>query len=101
MRDTSRTLFTRVLSLATVAATLAVASASAQQYPVQNQTQNQQYPNQSPNAGTGYGAPNAIPEGTRFMTILDDKLYTKKLSAGKTFKLKLAEDLTTPNGQVI
>ena len=87
------------LSVALGAALLALPAAAqnssyGQQYP-----QNRQYPNQYPNQG--YGAPNAIPEGTRFLTVLDDKLETKKLQQGKKFKLKLAEDLTAPNGQVI
>ena len=91
----------RTLSLALGAALLALPAAAqnssyGQQYP-----QNQQYPNQYPNQNPGYGAPNAIPEGTRFLTVLDDKLETKKLQQGKKFKLKLAEDLTAPNGQVI
>src|SRR5438874_853875 len=64
------------------------------QYP-----QNQQYPVNRPPAG--YGAPNAIPEGTRFIAVLDDKLDTKKVSQGKKFKMKLAEDLVAPNGEVI
>jgi hypothetical protein len=64
------------------------------QYP-----QNQQYPVNRP--PSGYGAPNAIPEGTRFIAVLDDKLDTKKLSSGKKFKMKLAEDLVAPNGQII
>ena len=64
------------------------------QYP-----QNQQYPVNRPPAG--YGAPNAIPEGTRFIAVLDDKLDTKKVGQGKKFKMKLAEDLIAPNGQVI
>ena len=65
-----------------------------QQYP-----SNQQYPVARPPAG--YGAPNAVPEGTRFLAVLDDKLDTKKMSPGKKFKMKLAEDLTAPNGQII
>lgn len=89
----------KALILALGAALLALPAAAqnssyGQQYP-----QNRQYPNQYPNQG--YGAPNAIPEGTRFIAVLDDKLDTKKMQPGKKFKLKLAEDLTAPNGQVI
>lgn len=50
--------------------------------------------------GMGYG-PNYIPDGTRFIIRLDDKLDTKKLEQGKHFKAKLAEDLVAPNGQMI
>src|SRR5438105_11248233 len=37
--------------------------------------------------------PNAIPEGTRFLIRLNDRLDTRKLQPGKHFKAKLAEDL--------
>jgi hypothetical protein len=89
---------TSILSLALGAALLAVPLAAQSTYGnQQNQyPQNRPYSNQN-----GYGAPNAIPEGTQFMTVLDDKLDTKKIKEGKTFKLKLAEDITAPNGQVI
>ncbi len=50
--------------------------------------------------GTGYG-PNYIPDGTRFIVRLDDKLDTNKVEQGKHFKAKLAEDLIAPNGQTI
>lgn len=50
--------------------------------------------------GTGYGQ-NYIPDGTRFLVRLDDKLDTKKLQPGKHFKAQLAEDLVAPNGQTI
>jgi len=50
--------------------------------------------------GTGYGT-NYIPEGTRFIVRLDDKLDTSKLEQGKHFKAKLAEDLIAPNGESI
>jgi len=36
--------------------------------------------------------PNAIPEGTRFLIRLNDRLDTRKLQPGKHFKAKLAED---------
>jgi hypothetical protein len=45
--------------------------------------------------------PNAIPEGTRFLIRLNDKLDTRNLQAGKHFKAKLAEDLVAGNGTVI
>lgn len=45
--------------------------------------------------------PNAIPEGTRFLVRLNDKLDTRNLQPGKHFKAKLAEDLVAPNGAVI
>src|SRR5262249_1565714 len=45
--------------------------------------------------------PNAIPEGTRFLIRLNDKLDTRSLQAGKHFKAKLAEDLVAGNGAVI
>jgi hypothetical protein len=54
----------------------------------------------SAQTGTGYG-PNYIPEGTRFIIRLDDKLDTSKLEQGKHFKAKLAEDLVAPNGVMI
>lgn len=50
--------------------------------------------------GMGYGQ-NYIPDGTRFIARLDDKLDTSKLEPGKKFKLKLAEDLVAPNGSTI
>jgi len=53
-----------------------------------------------PPVGHGYGQ-NYIPEGTRFVVVLDDKLETKKLEPGKKFKAKLAEDLVAPNGDYI
>jgi hypothetical protein len=45
--------------------------------------------------------PNAIPEGTRFLIRLNDKLDTRNLQAGKHFKAKLAEDLVAGNGAII
>ncbi len=45
--------------------------------------------------------PNAIPEGTRFLIRLNDRLDTRKLEAGKHFKAKLAEDLIAGNGVII
>jgi len=46
-------------------------------------------------------APNAIPEGTRFLIRLNDSLDTRNLEPGKHFKAKLAEDLVAPNGTTI
>ncbi len=89
------------LSLALGMALLAVPATAQSGYGQNSYPQNQQYPNQNGAYNNGYGAPNAIPEGTRFMTVLDDKLDTKKIKEGKTFKMKLAEDLTAPNGEVI
>ena len=45
--------------------------------------------------------PNAIPEGTRFLIRLNDRLDTRNLQQGKHFKAKLAEDLVAGNGAVI
>jgi len=45
--------------------------------------------------------PNAIPEGTRFLIRLNDRLDTRKLQPGKHFKAKLAEDLVAGDGAVI
>ncbi len=45
--------------------------------------------------------PNAIPEGTRFLIRLNDRLDTRKLEPGKHFKAKLAEDLVAGNGVTI
>lgn len=54
----------------------------------------------SAQTGMGYGA-SYIPDGTRFIIRLDDKLDTSKLEPGKHFKAKLAEDLVAPNGESI
>jgi len=45
--------------------------------------------------------PNAIPEGTRFLIRLNDKLDTRSLQLGKHFKPKLAEDIVAGNGAVL
>jgi len=45
--------------------------------------------------------PNAIPEGTRFLIRLNDKLDTRDVKPGKHFKAKLSEDLVAGNGAVI
>lgn len=44
---------------------------------------------------------NSIPEGTKFIIRLSDKLDTSKVKPGKHFQAKLAEDLTAPDGSVI
>lgn len=44
---------------------------------------------------------NSIPEGTTFLARLEDRLDTRKLEAGKHFKLKLAEDLVSADGSTI
>ncbi|HXY48480.1 MAG TPA: hypothetical protein VEI01_03440 [Terriglobales bacterium] len=46
-------------------------------------------------------APNTIPEGTRFLIQLNDKLDTRHLEPGKHFKAKLAEDLVALDGTTI
>jgi len=45
--------------------------------------------------------PNAIPEGTRFLIRLNDKLDTRNLQPGKHFKARLSEDLVAANGAII
>ncbi|HEV2118168.1 MAG TPA: hypothetical protein VGR48_19175 [Terriglobales bacterium] len=44
---------------------------------------------------------NLIPEGTKFLVRLGDKLDTSKSKSGKHFQAKLAEDLAAPGGDVI
>jgi hypothetical protein len=44
---------------------------------------------------------NVIPEGTKFIIRLNDKLDTAKLKSGKNFTAQLAEDLAAPSGAVI
>ncbi len=50
---------------------------------------------------TYQSGPNYIPEGTRFIIRLKDKLDTSKVKAGKHFTAELAEDLQAPNGDTI
>jgi hypothetical protein len=64
------------------------------------------YPNNGPAAPTtnvpSSPAPyNMIVSGTLFIVRLDDSLDTAKLSQGKHFKAKLAEDLLGPSGTVL
>ena|SRR5437899_30080 len=73
-------------------------SPNSNQYPV---SRGSSYPSNNGPYGPSHNAPNTIPEGTRFIAVLDDKLETQKIQQGKKFKLKLAEDLTTPSGLVI
>jgi hypothetical protein len=59
------------------------------------------------NPPPGYGYPqngygqNYVPDGTRFVVVLQDKLETAKLKEGKHFTAKLAEDLVAPDGAMI
>ena len=59
--------------------------------------------NPSPYAGQQpyAAAPNAIPEGTRFIIKLKDTLDTRNMQQGKHFKAELREDLVTPGGLII
>ncbi len=52
-------------------------------------------------SGRWASGPNFIPDGTRFIVLLDNNLDTAKLKQGQQFKAKLAEDLTAPNGLTI
>ena len=61
-------------------------------YPASNYPQSSNYP---------YSGPGSIPDGTRFIVRLKDKLDNNKVKPGKKFKAELMEDLTAPNGQVI
>ena len=54
-----------------------------------------------PAAPAGSFPSNYIPEGTRFVVLLDGKLESAKLKAGKQFRAKLGEDLTAPDGALI
>ena len=44
---------------------------------------------------------NSIPDGTRFLIRLNDKLDTAKVKPGKKFQAKLSEDLTAADGSTI
>ncbi|HKD80273.1 MAG TPA: hypothetical protein VKH81_11315 [Candidatus Angelobacter sp.] len=46
-------------------------------------------------------APNAVPEGTRFIIKLKDTLDTRNMQEGKHFKAELREDLVSPSGLII
>lgn len=55
-----------------------------------------------PPVGQAYAAaPNAIPEGTRFIIKLKDTLDTRRMEENKHFKAELREELVTPGGLVI
>ncbi|HEX4605923.1 MAG TPA: hypothetical protein VH724_18120 [Candidatus Angelobacter sp.] len=64
------------------------------------------YPSQGNSGSGGYGspiivAPNAIPDGSRFIVKLKDTLDTRKMEDNKHFKAELREDLVTPSGLII
>jgi hypothetical protein len=60
------------------------------------------YPNSGvPHGNTAAPYPNTVPEGTRFLILLDDKLDTGKLQRGKRFKARLGDDLVAPDGSMI
>jgi hypothetical protein len=71
------------------------------------QKDQQEVPQTPPAAGPTIGqpvaaiAPNAIPDGTRFIVKLKDTLDTSQMDQGKHFKAELREDLTTPGGLII
>src|ERR1700760_1379636 len=54
----------------------------------------------TPPIGSGYGQ-NYIPDGTRFVVVMAEKLDTAKIKEGKHFTAKLAEDLVSPEGGMI
>lgn len=58
-------------------------------------------PNMYPDNSRGAGYPNAIPEGTRFIVRLEDRLDTARIDRGKRFKARLGDDLVAPDGSVI
>lgn len=74
-------------------------------HPVLNTRPQDSYPNPQAQApyppNQGYGAPDAVPEGTRFIIKLKDTLDTRDMTQGKRFKAELREDLVTPNGLFI
>ena len=58
-------------------------------------------PNMYPDNSRGGGYPNAIPEGTRFIILLEDRLDTAKIDRGKRFKARLGDDLVAPDGSLM
>src|SRR5262249_13478149 len=86
-------------------------SSNDQNRPVLTTRPPDSHPSSQPNSSsqTVYGpkqnygiAPNAIPEGTRFIIKLKDTLDTRKMDPqGKHFKAELREDLVTPSGLFI
>lgn len=73
----------------------------------QTAPQSQSTPQPPPSSGPVIGqpvavaAPNAIPDGTRFIVKLKDTLDTAKMDQNKHFKAELREDLVTPSGLII
>lgn len=45
--------------------------------------------------------PSSVPNGTRFLVRLEDKLSTRKNKVGKKFKAKTLEALQTPDGAIV
>jgi hypothetical protein len=58
-------------------------------------------PNPYPDASRGAGYSNVIPEGTRFVMLLDDRIDSGRVDRGKRFKARLADDLVAPDGSLI
>jgi len=58
-------------------------------------------PNMYPDNSRGGSYPSAIPEGTRFIVLLDDKLDTARIDRGKRFKARLGDDLVAPDGSLM
>ncbi len=52
-------------------------------------------------ASTTQPVPASVPDGTRFLVRLEDKLSTRDHKAGKKFKAKTLEPLATPEGIVL
>jgi hypothetical protein len=55
----------------------------------------------NPDDSPGAGYPNAIPEGTRFVVLLEQRLDSARINPGKGFKAKLGDDLIAPDGSRI
>jgi hypothetical protein len=79
-------------SIALLLSGLAAGQSYPSNYPPSNYPPQSNYP---------YNNGAAIPEGTRFVVRLKDKLDTNKMTPGKKFKAELLEDLRAPNGDVI
>ena len=58
-------------------------------------------PTMYPDNNRGAGYPNAIPEGSRFIVLLEDRLDTARIDRGKRFKARLGDDLVAPDGSLI
>jgi len=76
-------------------------SPNSQQYPNSQYPDRRQDPNSQPLPYPPQSSQAYVPEGTRFIAVLDDKLETNKAKPGKKFKAHVAEDLVAPNGTVI